>query len=171
MSYIKEKENEEKNQMKLHSPRCKTHLKDCIILFLIHIYILLLLNFLGSSFIWIRLQGRHEYNFGFLLSLYFPCMKVKATQSSPTLQPHGLYSPGYSLGQNTGVGGLSLLQQTFSTWGSNPGLPNYRQTVYQLSHKGSPRILEWVAYSFSSESSQPRNQTGVSCTAGGFFTN
>ena len=33
------------------------------------------------------------------------------------------------------------------------------------------RILEWVAYLFSRGSSQPRNQTEVSCTAGGFFTN
>ena len=33
------------------------------------------------------------------------------------------------------------------------------------------RILEWVAFPFSSRSSRPRNQTGVSCTAGGFFTN
>ena len=33
------------------------------------------------------------------------------------------------------------------------------------------RILEWVAFSFSSGSSQPRNWTGVSCTAGRFFTN
>ena len=32
------------------------------------------------------------------------------------------------------------------------------------------RILEWVAYSFSSGSPQPRNQTGISCIAGGFFT-
>ena len=31
-------------------------------------------------------------------------------------------------------------------------------------------ILEWVAYPFSSRSSWPRNQTGVSCIAGGFFT-
>ena len=38
-----------------------------------------------------------------------------------------------------------------------------------LSHKGSPRILEWVAYPFSRASSWPRNQTGVSCFAGGFF--
>ena len=37
--------------------------------------------------------------------------------------------------------------------------------------KGSPRILEWVAYSFSSRSSPPRNWTGVSCIAGRFFTN
>ena len=33
------------------------------------------------------------------------------------------------------------------------------------------RILEWVAYPFSRGSSRPRNRTGVSCTAGGFFTN
>ena len=32
------------------------------------------------------------------------------------------------------------------------------------------RVLEWVAYPFSSRSSWPRNWTGVSCIAGGFFT-
>ena len=32
------------------------------------------------------------------------------------------------------------------------------------------RILEWVAYPFSRASSQSRNQTGVSCIAGRFFT-
>jgi len=32
------------------------------------------------------------------------------------------------------------------------------------------RILEWVAISLSRGSSQPRDQTCVSCTAGGFFT-
>ena len=31
--------------------------------------------------------------------------------------------------------------------------------------------MEWVAYPFSKGSSQPRNWTGVSCIAGGFFTN
>ena len=33
------------------------------------------------------------------------------------------------------------------------------------------RKLKWIAASFSSGSSWPRNQTQVSCTAGGFFTN
>ena len=33
------------------------------------------------------------------------------------------------------------------------------------------RILEWVAIPFSRGSSQPRNQTEVSCIAGRFFTN
>ena len=90
---------------------------------------------------------------------------------SNSLQPHGLHSPWNSLGQNTGVGSLSLLQGIFPTQGSNPGLPHCRQILYQLSYKGSPRILEWAAYPFSSGSSQSRNQTGVSCITGGFFTN
>ena len=74
-------------------------------------------------------------------------------------------------GQNTGVGSLSLLQGIFPSQRSNPGLPHRRHTLYELSHKGSPRILEWVAYPFSRGSSQPRNWTGVSCMAGRFFTN
>ena len=90
---------------------------------------------------------------------------------SDYLQPHGLYSPWNSPGQNTGVGSLSLLQGIFLIQGSNPGLPYCRWILYQLSHKGSPRILEWVAYPFSSRSFQPRNRTRVSCIAAGFFTN
>ena len=62
----------------------------------------------------------------------------------------GLYSPWNSPGQNTVVGSLSLLQGIFPTQGSNPGLLNCRQILYQLSHNGNPRILEWVAFPFSS---------------------
>ena len=76
-----------------------------------------------------------------------------------------------SPGQDTGVGSLSLLQGIFPTQGSNPGLLHCGWILYQLSHKGSPRILEWVAYPYFSGSSQPRNQTRVSCIAGKFFTN
>ena len=68
---------------------------------------------------------------------------------SDSLQPHGLYNPWNSPGQNTGVRGLSLLQRIFPTQGSNPGLPHCRWILYQLSHKGSPGILERVAYPFS----------------------
>ena len=94
-------------------------------------------------------------------------MKVKVAQPCPTLcDPHGLNSPG----QNTGVGKLSLLQGIFPTQGSKPGLLHCRQIIYQLIHKGSPRMLVWVAYSFSSGSFWPGNQTGVSCVTGGFFT-
>ena len=66
-------------------------------------------------------------------------------------------------------GSHSLLQGIYPTHGSNPGLPHSRQILYQLSHQGSPRILEWVAYPFPRGSSQPRNQTRVSCLAGRFF--
>ena len=90
---------------------------------------------------------------------------------SDSLGPHELHSPWNTPGWNTGVGGLSLLQGIFPTQGSNPGLLHCKWILYQLSHKGSPRILEWVAYPFSSGSSWPRNRTRVSCIAGGFFTN
>ena len=76
-----------------------------------------------------------------------------------------------SPGQNTGVGSLSILQGTFPTQGSNLGLLHRGQILYQLSYKGSPRILEWAAHSFSSWSSQPRNWTWVSFIAGRLFTN
>jgi len=74
-----------------------------------------------------------------------------------------------SPGQNTRVGSLSLLLGIFPTQGLNPGLPHCRQILYQLSHEGSPRILEWVACPFSSGSSCPRDRTRVSCIAGRFF--
>ena len=88
-------------------------------------------------------------------------VKVKVAQSYLTLCK--------SAGQNTGVGSLSLRQGIFPTQGLNPGLPHCRQILYQLSYKGSPRILEWVFYPFSSGYSRPRNWIGVSCIAGGFF--
>ena len=88
-----------------------------------------------------------------------------------SLWSHGLYSPWSSPGQNTGVGSHSLLQGIFPTQGSNTGLPHWRWILHQLSHQGSSGILEWVAYPFSSGSSQPRNWTGVSCIEGRFFTN
>ena len=46
--------------------------------------------------------------------------------------------PWDSLGQNTGLGSLSLLQGIFPNQVSNPGLPHCRQILYHLSHKGSP---------------------------------
>ena len=104
-------------------------------------------------------------------------VKVKVTQSHPILcnpmdrSPSGSSVLGDSLGKDTGVGFHSLLQGVFPTQRLNPGLPHCRRILYQLSHKGSPRILEWVPYPISSRSSRPRNQTRVSCIAGGLFTN
>ena len=45
---------------------------------------------------------------------------------SNSLQPHGLYSPWNSLGQNTGTGSLFFLQEIFSTQRLNPGLLHCR---------------------------------------------
>ena len=86
---------------------------------------------------------------------------------SPSLQADSLPDEPQGKPKNTGVGSLSLLQWIFSTQESNWGILHCRQILYQLSHKESPRRLEWVANPFSNGSSQPRNQTGVSCIAGG----
>ena len=87
---------------------------------------------------------------------------MKAAQSCLTLQPHGLHRPWNSPGQNTGMGSLSLHQGIFPTQGSNPGLLHCRRILYCLSHQGSLRILEWVAFPFSRGSSQLRDRTQVS---------
>ena len=79
-----------------------------------------------------------------------------------TLQPLGLTSPG----QNTGVVSLSLLQGIIPTQGSNPTL---QEDSLPAEPQGKPKKVEWVAYSFSSRSFQPRNQTRVSCITGRFF--
>ena len=64
---------------------------------------------------------------------------VKVSHLCPnSLRPHELYSPCNSPGQNTRVDRLFLLQEIFSTQGSNPGLPHCRQILYQLSYQGSP---------------------------------
>ena len=103
-------------------------------------------------------------------------MLCLVAQLCPTLcnlmhcSPPGSSVHGDSPGKNTRVGCYALLQDIFPTQGSNPGLPNCRRILYHLSHKGSPWILEWVAYPFSRGSSSPRNWTRVSWIAGRFFS-
>ena len=65
---------------------------------------------------------------------------------SDSLWPHGLLSPTICDSMDCSLSGSS---------------------VHGISQA---RILEWVAISFSRESSQPRDQTHISCIAGGFFT-
>ena len=90
-------------------------------------------------------------------------MEVKVSHSvvSNFLQSHGLYSSWNSPGQNAGVGSLFLLQGTLPTQGSNPGLPHCRWILYQLSHRGHPRMLEQVAYPFCRGSSWPGIKPGL----------
>ena len=75
-------------------------------------------------------------------------VKVKVAQSCPTLcdsmdcTVHGIL-------QARILEWVAILQGILSTQGSNPDLPHFRLILYQLSHQGSPRILEWVACLFS----------------------
>ena len=71
------------------------------------------------------------------------CVSLSVMPNS--LWPHGLeptciLSPWDSPGRNTGVGYHSLLQGSFPTQGSNPGLPHCRRILYCLRYLGSPRI-------------------------------
>ena len=72
---------------------------------------------------------------------------------SLALQEESLQSEPPRKPKNTGVGSLSLLQGIFLTQESNRGLLPCRWILYELSHKGSSRILEWVACPFSRGSS------------------
>ena len=101
---------------------------------------------------WSSLQIKHQFFFfksccPFSLTRTFMSVKWKLKSLSHvqlfvTLWAIGI---GNSPSQNIEVGSLSLLQGIFSTQGSNLGLPHCRWILYQLSHQGSPRILEWVA--------------------------
>ena len=103
-------------------------------------------------------------------------MLAQSLQSCPTLcdpmdcSPPGSSVHGGSPGKNTGVGCHALPQGIFPTQESNRGLPHCRRILYHLSHQGSRRILEWLAYLFSQGSSQPRNWARISCIAGRSFT-
>ena len=100
----------------------------------------------------------------------WPLCSVASDSDPVDWSPPGSSVHGDSPGKNTGVGRHFLLQGIFPTQGSNPGLPHGRQILHRLSHQGSPRRLDGVAYPFSRESSWTRNWTVVYCTAGGFFT-
>ena len=94
---------------------------------------------------------------------------VARSCATPWTVARQLLCPWHSPGWNTGVSSRSLRQGIFPTQGSKPGLPLCGQILYQLSHQGSPRILERVAYPFSRASSPPRNGTRVYRIAGGFL--
>ena len=104
------------------------------------------------------------------------CAVLNCSVMSDSLQPMDwnllgrLLCPWEFSRQEYWSGLPSLFQGILPTQGSNPGLLKCRQILYWLSHQGSQRILEWVAYPFSRGSSQPRNWTRVSCIVGRFFT-
>ena len=73
-------------------------------------------------------------SFDYVTSFCILCLKVKVTQSCPThCNPKGYTVHGILQARILKLGSLSLLQGIFPTQGSNPGLPHYRQILYQLS--------------------------------------
>ena len=128
--------------------------------------------FLGNSSQWISIiEWLH-------LGCFWPTCAVLCliAQLCPTLfdpidsSPPSSSVHGDSPGKITRVDRHGLLQGILPTQGLNPGLLHCRWTLYHLSHQGSPRILEFLAYLFSRGASWPRNWTGASCIAGRFFT-
>ena len=132
--------------------------------------------FLEWLLLYFLLNSYSFFNFWLKCCLWVKPMKRLQETFPVSILPSGFKTSNESesftrlCNQNTGVGSRSLLQGIFPTQGSNPGPPQCRQILCQLSHRGSLRMLEWLAYPFSSGSSLPRNRTGVSYIAGGFFS-
>ena len=93
------------------------------------------------------------YQLNYQGALFCRKVKVKVIQLCLTFCNPMDHTVHGILQARRGAGSLSLLHGIFPTQGSNPSLPHCRQILHQLSHKGSTRILEWVAYLFSSGSS------------------
>ena len=74
-------------------------------------------------------------------------LKVKVAQSCPTLCDP-MDSTAHRILQARILEEVAFPYSSGSSR-SNPGLPQCRQILYQLSQKGNPRILEWVAYPLS----------------------
>ena len=95
---------------------------------------------------WFYCQYAYIYILKYIC-MYFPWskVKVKVTQSCPTLCDLIDYIVHGILQARILEWGLSLLQGIFPTQGLNPGFPHYRRILYQLSHKGTPWIVVYQA--------------------------
>ena len=81
------------------------------------------------------IEGRYNNKWGYDHAGGYSCGESESRSLvSDSIRPWD--SPGH----NTGVGSLSLLQGVFPTQGVNPGLPQCRRVLYQLSHQGSPTV-------------------------------
>ena len=93
-------------------------------------------------------------------------MRLSESRSvmSDPLQPHGLYRPWNSPGQDTGVGSLSLLQGILPAQGSNPGLTHCSRILYQLSHQGSPNDTQSLSMTNAENKYQFHNNVNMFST-------
>ena len=89
---------------------------------------------------------------------------------SNSLQPHGLYGPWNSLGQNTGVDALFLLQGNIPTQGLNPS-PALQTDSLPAELQGKPKNTGMGSLSLLQQIFLTQELNLVSCIAGGFFIN
>ena len=78
----------------------------------------------------------------------FPSIRVFSNESALCIRWPKYWSFTFSIspgknfpGKSIGVGCHFLLRRIFPTQGSNPGLPRCGQTLYPLSHQGSPLYI------------------------------
>ena len=96
-----------------------------------------------------------------LLPLPFIWVSESHSVVFDSLQPHGLYSPWNSPGQNTGVGCHSPSPGDLPNPEIEPRSPALQVILYQLSHKGSPRILDLSLLVFWVGNSNPLQYSGL----------
>ena len=106
---------------------------------------------------YVRITRKVFKKYGFLVPTHRECESESHSVVSDSLQPHGLYSPWSSPGQNTGVGCHFLLQcmKEKSESEGAQSCPTLRIRM-DCSPPGSSvhrifqaRVLEWVAIAFS----------------------
>ena len=89
-------------------------------------------------------------------------------QKIRTLQPHGLkptrlLCPWNSPGRITEVGSHSFLQGIFLTQGPNPGILNFRQILYHLSHqrRSLPACFGLILFISNNKKSGSQDQSNI----------
>ena len=120
--------------MKLFSYVCSQKI-DTLTLFiwvmipsLINVFVWCKVDITGYRYAVVQVSFVEENSFSCLMkSFSYLCLKSIESENhsvvSKSLQPHGLYSPWNSPGQNTGVGSLFLLRGDLSNPGIKPGSP------------------------------------------------
>ena len=129
------------------------------------------------------LRGKHLYSFGKQTCLPFAPLgntvfashvMCFVTLHVPLCDPLDCSPPGSSVCGGSSGKNAELGFQPSSRGSSQPRdrtqVSHTAADSLQSEHQGSIRILEWIAYPFSRESSPPWNRTRISCIAGGFFT-
>jgi len=88
--------------------------------------------------------GAYTLSLLWIIFFFIIMISNEVVQSCPTLcnlhglEPARLLCPWDFPGKSAGAGCHFLLQEIFPTQRLNPDLPHCRQTLYHLSHQGSP---------------------------------